>query len=246
MNPLRCQWPRPGSTKPGNSRKPTPGVSNCFACIAALVLSFALGLPLAQAADNDGGMWLTANLSRPLRDDLVAGLIIEPRFDQDAGRLERMLLRPSITRNFARTALTFGYDAHLIQAPRDRLEQRLWQQLQFTPGDSPWRALLRLRVEERFIEDIGGMVLTTRWKAQVRPQVPGSDWYLRLANEVFFNLNGQARGPLAGYDQNRAQAAFGRRLGTAGIELGYQAQHLRLRGRNRLIHQFLASISLRF
>ena len=226
---------------------PTPILNRFLRAATSTTLLLSLLRPgLLPAADHEGGLWATANLGLKLRPDLTAGLIVEPRFDQDVDRLERLLFRPSVTRRIGRTSLTFGYDAHLIQEPRDRIEHRLWQQVERAGASDYWRPSYRLRLEERHFDDIGGVIFTTRWKAQVKPALGTDGAYWRAGAEVFFNFNEQSVGPREGYDQTRLQLAVGRPVGGAAVEVGYQLQHLDLRGTDRVIHQALAAVILRF
>lgn len=197
-------------------------------------------------AEQDGGLWFTALGVLPLNEDFSASLALQPRFDRDVDRYERLVVRPWITRRLdgGHTA-TLGYDAHVIEAPRDRVEHRAWQQWGWRlPVTANLRT--RLRLEERFVENVDGTGVRLRVMAIWRRALGDSGWTFEINDEIFFGLNDVAGGPRDGYDQNRFYAGFSRRLGprlTGGV--GYQMQHIDRPGDDLTLHQAFLTVTVR-
>ena len=215
-----------------------------YPLVAACVL---LLLPAISvfAADEDGGLWTSTGISRAFGDDLSADLTLQLRFDDDIGRLERTLLRPSVSYRAAHgQILTLGYDAHFIDAPRDIVEQRLWQQYQVSRDVGGPTASLRVRFEERFIDHVDGVPVRVRLRAAVKFPLAATPWHFTLANEAFLGLNDTARSQQDGFHENRAYAGFGRRISSNAVaQIGYQNQFLDGRTRDRMIHQLFIGLA---
>lgn len=201
----------------------------------------------AFAADEDGGLWTSTAVAKRFNDDISADVTLQFRFDDDIGRLERTLLRPSVSYHVApRQTLTLGYDAHFIDAPMNIVEQRLWQQYQVSHDFAPVVATLRIRLEERFIDHIDGVPVRVRLKAGADVPFANSPWRFMLANEAFIGLNDTARSQRDGFHENRAFVGFGRPL-SASIngQIGYQNQFLDGRSRDRMIHQLFLGVAVK-
>lgn len=100
-------------------------------------------------------------------------------------------------------------------------ENRGWQQYNFETFTGYGGFKLSSRLEERTVNNAGGLALRARQLVQWT--YPLNDlWYLIAAEEVFFNLNTVSWGPVTGYDQNRVFAGFGYRFNsTTRAEVGY-------------------------
>ncbi|NNM00520.1 MAG: DUF2490 domain-containing protein, partial [Gammaproteobacteria bacterium] len=96
--------------------------------LAALALCLACS---ASCADSDEGLWTTATVGGTLNENWKASVALQTRFFDGTGRLDRHLIRPSVTRLLGDgRSITLGYDAHFVDEPRGFVEQRLWQQYQ--------------------------------------------------------------------------------------------------------------------
>ena len=215
----------------------------------AIVLTLALliAAPAVFAADEDGGLWASSAVAKRFNDDFSGDVTVQLRFDDDIGRLERTLLRPSVSYHLApRQSVTLGYDAHFIDAPSDFVEQRLWQQYEVSQEFAPVVASLRIRLEERFFDHVDGVPVRVRVKAGVDVPVANSPWRLTLANEAFIGLNDTARSQPDGFHENRAFIGFGRSLSAQlNGQIGYQNQFLDGRARDRMIHQLFIGVALK-
>jgi hypothetical protein len=212
----------------------------------AMMLAILVAAAPAFAADEEGGLWASTAVAKRFNEDVSADVTVQLRFDDDIDRLERTLLRPSVSWHFApRQAFTLGYDAHFVHAPDDLVEQRLWQQYQVTQDFAPVVASLRIRLEERFIDHIDGVPVRVRLKAGADVPIANSPWRFMLANEAFIGLHGNARVQRDGFHENRAFIGFGRSLSAAlNGQIGYQNQFFDGRASDRMIHQLFVGVAL--
>jgi hypothetical protein len=194
--------------------------------ICSLILLAPLLSP-ARAADQDARLWASAEGKLFLGEEWSASLLLQDRFSDDITELERFLIRPSIDRRFGDAfALGVGYDAHLIRQPASATEHRIWQQASFRHDLVGIEAAHRLRLEERFIEDVSGVAARLRYGVRGTKSLFGSQWYAALGNEVFFNLNTRSRTLRGGFGEDRVFAGIGYRAAMGRIEAGYQLQYI--------------------
>ncbi len=210
--------------------------------LLTIVLLFASA---AQATDDDAGLWTSVGLSKPLSDRLTLGTLLQLRFIDEVETLERVLLRPHLAYKLNdRQLLSIGYDAHFIDTPSARVEQRLWQEYQLSRPFSSFTGSLRFRLEQRFIDHIDGVPVRMRVRAAVRKPIPGSVWSFSLANEAFLAINDIDAGQRDGFHENRAFAGFDRRISDdVSFQIGYQNQWIE-GGRDRMIHQLIVGFGL--
>ena len=150
---------------------------------------------------------------------------------------QQNLFRPGV--NFAlneRVTLTAGY-ANIVSwpygeyaAPRRTLENRVWQQALVSHGAGKVRLQHRFREEQRWIREYEqnggakGWRYQNRFRYFVKLTAPvRGKWFSAFYEEIFLNIapNKGART----FDQNRAYAAIGRRIGRRNsIEAGYLYQ----------------------
>lgn len=200
----------------------------------------------AVAAETDGRLWSTLQVSAPVAGDLSAALELQTRFRDDVSDLERLVVRPSITlRPRPWLAGTLGYDAHIIESPVDATEHRAWQQLA-APFELGGAALTpRVRLEERFADELSGVAVRARLGAFARLPLGSSAWSLVASEEAFVNLNSLRRGPDSGFGENRAFAGVGRDFGErVTLEVGYLNQWIERPGVPDLVNHTFA-ITLR-
>ena len=213
---------------------------------ASLLLILALADGVLAAQDNIG-LWAHAAVTKPLSERLTGGMMLQFRFNDDLRRRERTLLRPSASyRIDSSQLLAVGYDAHFINLDDDKVEQRTWQQYQVSRSLGALRTILRLRVEERFIDHVSGVPVRLRIKPGVKMPVGNSSWFFSLSNEVFVAFNEIRGGQRGGYHENRAYAGLERRLAPGVVgQLGYQNQYIERAGADLITHQIFAGIALK-
>lgn len=108
-----------------------------------------------------------------------------------------------------------------------RDENRLWQQLVFDRTADRVRALVRMRVEERFFVGMPEVVIRLRVLLRTAIALDAERvWNLVAQNEVFLHLNSAPSGPFAGFDQNRVQMTVQRQwFPWWTMDAGYQLQY---------------------
>lgn len=207
----------------------------------ALIAAQAVG-----AADDDGGLWAGAGVSKPLSKTVSAGTLVQLRFIDEVDTLERVLLRPHVAyQPHAGHVFSLGYDAHFIDTPSAKVEQRLWQEYQVSHPLAGFSAALRFRFEERFIDHVDGVPVRLRAKASINAPLAGSPWSFTLSNEAFLSIKDIRGGQRGGFHENRAYAGFGRRIANGpAIQVGYQNQWLGGRPRDRMIHQLVIGLGI--
>lgn len=219
---------------------PTKTGSSLAALAAAVLLS------ASTFAEEDAGLWFTGTGVLAIDEAWFASLALQPRFDHDIARLERFVIRPSVSRRLGNGhTATLGYDAHVIEAPRDSIEHRTWQEWGWR---LPVKIRLRTRVrlEQRYVENVDGTAVRLRLMGIWRRPLGNSGWTFELNDEVFFGMNDVSGGPRDGYDQNRFYAGFARKLNehlTGGI--GYQMQHINRARDDLTLHQVFLTLTVR-
>jgi len=166
----------------------------------------------------------------------------------DMSRLERTVLRPSLgyqVNGWLRAR--FGYDAHFIESPADRIEHRIWQQLSTKWTLNALSLTTRTRVEERLIENTDEAAVRLRLKAGVSHPIADGSWYATASNEYFVGLNDVDGGPRSGFDQNRLYFGVGHNVSdNVTAEVGYQLQYIdRASAENISVHQLMLTLKLR-
>ena len=86
----------------------------------------------------------------------------------------------------------------------------------------------RFRFEERFLQDVEGVLLRTRYQIKgIYPLGKKKIWGLVFYDEIFVNLNSRTDGPQAGIDQNRLFAGLSYKFSdNVRLETGYQLQYI--------------------
>lgn len=161
---------------------------------------------------------------------------------------QQNLFRPGVSYVLnERVTLTAGY-ANILSWPygdfpsRQRsAENRLWQQAAVTQRVGKVRLVHRFRQEQRWMREYAPGGDPLRWRYQNRfryfakATVPiQGRWFSAFYEEIFFNIapNKGARA----FDQNRAYAAIGRRVGRSNsFEVGYLYQFVAQR--NGLVNE---------
>ncbi len=210
-----------------------PALLRRIAALWVAVLACGWALPL-HAAEDDVRLWTTGVVSGELRKGLRGSVAVQARFRDDVSDLERVVVSPSLTLSLTKgIGATLGYDAHFIDSPGDSIEHRAWQQLGAVQPLLGTDAQARFRLEERFIEGVGGAALRGRLLLGFKLPVAGSRWSFEAHNELFWNLTSHGGGgPDAGFDQNRLFVGFGRPLSASTrASLGYLLQYVDRDGR---------------
>ncbi|AGY59167.1 DUF2490 domain-containing protein [Gloeobacter kilaueensis] len=175
---------------------------------------------------------------------------LQPRFRDDIGALDRILIRPAVYFNVSPTStLWFGLAiVPAFQTNGTFTETRFWQQFQNVAKAGDLLITNRSRLEERLVPNTDGTSIRLRHLLRLEyPFDAAKLWSLIVADEIFFNLN-DVRSLPAGLDQNRAFAGFGNRLTPAlKLEFGYMANFVnRPELPDRLNHNLVVTLLYNF
>ena len=176
----------------------------------------------------DTQQWTIVTVTKDLSRRWIGYFEVQPRFGENIGNVSQLLVRPAMGyRVNERLTLWSGYAWTPLIEPDFKDEHRLWQQALYEERRGKTRLSYRMRLEERFIEDIDET--SFRLRNMVRLMYPISAdqrWAAVAYDEVWINLNSTSDGPLSGFDQNWAFVGVNRQVNKRlGIETGYQMIH---------------------
>ena len=243
---------RAGIRQPScSSACPATGVKRVIASgalklFAVAMLVSLIGCPSgARAADNDIQLWPSATISHGFGENFGAHFMARGRFDDDVSETKDYLLRPFVSWLPTKSVtLDLGYD--YLHSFTSASENRIWQAGQHS---ITWHDLIasnRIRLDQRFIENVDGVVVRFRYRFRATHPLWSSWLYGVISDEVFTNVNDQGAGPIAGFEQNRLRFAldvrFKKRL---RVESGYEYQYVKSRdGAETNTHTFIIEFSL--
>jgi hypothetical protein len=202
----------------------------------SLIVGLALLVPQGVRAQtslpavHDTQLWLQGLALVPVGEHWTLHGEIQPRWNEDLSHFDQGILRGAIGRRVgSRVTLWGGYAYTPRWIGGDRLdEQRTWEQASITlPAAGKWAPSLRLRQEQRFLEEWGDASHRFRAMARIVRPLGASGWSLALWDEYMVTLDDTVGGPRQGFDQNRVFAGALRKL-TAEVSLegGYIWQYL--------------------
>jgi hypothetical protein len=151
----------------------------------------------------------------PVGDAWIVHAEAQPRWNEDVSQRDQLLLRGALGRRLGpRLSVWGGYGYIPRWASGDLLhEQRLWQQVSATlPPVGRWMPSLRLRQEQRFLEQWGDTSHRFRALGRLVRPIGASPWSVAVWDEYFVTLDDTSRGPAQGFDQNRLFLTALRRL----------------------------------
>jgi Protein of unknown function (DUF2490) len=207
----------------------------------------------------DFRLWSPVFMTVKLPSSFLAYTEVQPRFaDLDGeGHIDQLLLRPAIgyqvTENLS---LWQGYawvgnynQKHTPPQSPFFEESRIYQQILYTRKFDSFKIVNRTRLEERWIEHVDGTAVRFRTMLRGQYALPmAPDWALVASDEVFVHLNTVgARGPQAGFDQNRFFVGINRTFSKYfNMDVGYQNQLLNSRTIPNLANQMNHTILFQF
>jgi hypothetical protein len=216
--------------------------------LSALCLTVMLGVSGTAQADSDEDLqlWSPVFLTVPVSEKWKLALETQPRFKSNITELGQMIVRPSIGYQLTpKFSLWQGY-AYTPQFNPHVNVQNIWQQAVLETHPKAFTLRNRLRLEERFIQDVSGTPLRLRHQFYVlHPIGKSKKWGLVGSNEVFLNLNSHNSGPQSGLDQNRLYAGISRQINKKiRAEGGYLLQYINRPSpvRNNLNHVIMLSL----
>lgn len=201
---------------------------------------------VSAKVENDLGLWTPIYINIPATKKVKTNFEINPRIQENVTDFNQLIIRPSIGYYLTDNLSVWqGYAWVTNYIPDFVSEQRIWQQLLHEKEFNRFKLSNRFRFEERFIDNINGVPLRTRY--MFRSQIPFTDdkkWSFVFFDEVFVNLNSKDSGPKAGIDQNRFFVGLNRKFSKSfNAEGGYLMQYINIAGNseNRLNHNILVN-----
>jgi hypothetical protein len=185
--------------------------------VATLLIS---GSGLARADDDDLASWSLLFANHDFDDRWAVSLQVEARFRDDISESDELVVKPAGYFRFNKwLQLAAGYKH--IQKHEAPDEDDAWQEILLRHQMSRVGVTHQVRLEERFIENISGVIPRLRYLVHL--EVPLTErFYLGFSEAARFNTTGKGEGPVTGFEQNRIYGGVGFRAGKyARIELGY-------------------------
>lgn len=204
-----------------------------------------------QATDEDLQVWPVARVNHALDEDWSLSFLTRGRFDDDVSHEKDVLVRPFVSWTLIdgvplidSLTVMAGYD--YLHSFDGRSEHRAWQAAHHAVERGRFRFVHRIRLDERFVEDVDPTIFRLRYRLSTSRPISGSRCYALVSEEVFVNLNDDDEGPLDGFEQNRLRLGLGRRFfGRLRAEGGYEFQYARRRTDPDVFrHVFFLELSL--
>jgi hypothetical protein len=132
-----------------------------------------------------------------------------------------LVCKPAINFHFNETwAFSNGYK--YIDKHHGSNEQDIWQECHYNKTFDDLVTGFQVRLEERFIDDLSGVIPRLRLLQHVSHPIGDTPLYLTGFGAVRFNLDDKGEGPVSGFEQSRLYAALGRHIGNQTLfEVGY-------------------------
>jgi hypothetical protein len=209
--------------------------------------------------NQDFRLWAPVFMTMKLPSSFLAYMEVQPRFadlDED-GHIDQLLLRPAVGYQLTENlSIWQGYawvgtynQRHTPPQSPFFEESRIYQQILYSRKFDSFKITSRTRLEERWIEHVDGTAV--RFRTMLRGQYPlpmAPEWALVAADEIFVHLNTVgARGPQAGFDQNRVFVGVNRTFSKYfNMDVGYQNQLLNSRTIPNLANQMNHMVLIQF
>ncbi len=207
----------------------------------------------------DFRLWSPVFMTAKLPSSFLAHLEVQPRFADldEAGHIDQLILRPAIGYQLTENlSIWQGYawvgnfnQPHTPPRPAFFEESRIYQQILYSRKFDSFKITSRTRLEERWIEHVDGTAVRFRTGLRGMYSLPKApEWALVASDEVFVHLNTVgARGPQAGFDQNRFFVGINRTFSKYfNMDVGYQNQLLNSRSIPNLANQMNHTILFQF
>ena len=189
----------------------------------------------SRATENDFQLWPVGRIHHAINENWSVSFMARGRFDDDASHSKDYLLRPYVSWTIVDNvpfvdSLTVmaGYD--YLHSFDGRDEHRAWQSAHHAVEHKRFRVVHRVRMDERFVEDISPTIFRFRYRMRTSYPFGKSEWYGFASDEIFVNINDDNQGPVQGFEQNRFRLGVGRHVfGRLRVTGGYEFQYARRR-----------------
>ncbi len=178
--------------------------------------------------DTDLQAWFVTSASHEFHNGTTATVELQPRWNNNITQADRILLSGSLSFPVTKTlSVAQGYTWRGLFQPVFTNENRPWQQLQWKWTHGRLTFSERVRLEERFLENSGGITLRGRAMSRLAIALDRRKrWAWVLSDELYHNLASNADPPKNGFEQNRLFTGFNRKLThDLTVEAGYLMQY---------------------
>lgn len=213
-----------------------------FLLLSIVLISNTFTLP-CKAIESDLGLWTRTRIDIPITKKIDGRIYASPRWLDNSTDFNQFILHSllgyKLNKNFS---IWQGYAWSTTYIPTFRREQRLYNDLVLESNYKKLKIENRVRFEERFLQDIEGLSLRSRYRLKGSyPLDKKGNWSAVLFDEIFFNCNSHNSGPQAGLDQNRIYLGLNRKINEHfNIDGGYQLQHSHKKGAdNDILNHFI-------
>jgi len=218
--------------------------------VPCLALTLSTQAAPVRADDVDTQQWTLFTVQKEFSPRWRGYFEVQPRFGANISNLERVLVRPAIGyRLNSKLSVWQGYGWTPLISPEFEDEHRLFQQLLYEDTLGETALTNRTRLEERIIEGAGGTAMRLRNMIRLsRPISKDKKWAVVGYDELFWNLNDTDRGPVSGFDQNRAFLGVSRQVNSKlRVETGYQFVLINTprTSENRRLNVWLVGVALK-
>lgn len=196
--------------------------------------------------------WLVYSHNQKLSDKWSIGADFQLRTADDYQYIKVLLFKPGINYSLNKKInLSSGFAYLKIYlrpvVANSRLDEKMiWEQISYNSKFNQVSVLNRLRIEQRFIEQLNDHVFSQRLRYALQLQFPlqkltnqkfEKGFYLGLQNEVLFNIQNKEQLTNHFFDQNRAYLAIGYRFSpSVDLESGYMNQSIKRKDDNYTIN----------
>jgi hypothetical protein len=197
---------------------------------AVLTLGAVAAHAQSPATVHDTQFWLLLLGQIPVGDKYVVHLEAQPRWKNDMQDKDQLLLRAALGRRLGPRVTVWGGYGYIPRWSGDTVfhEQRIWEQVSSTfPKVGKWAPSIRLRQEQRFLEQWGDTSHRFRALGRLVRPIGASPWSVAVWDEWFYTLDETVGGPRQGYDQNRFFVTVLRKMSpSVTLEGGYLWQNV--------------------
>ena len=207
--------------KRSDTPKLPPPRCNSARVVAIALFTFLGYSTAARSAEPDLHLWFPVQVIHPLCDDLTVSMQTELRLQDNISEQNELIYKPALNYHFDPTwAVSVGYK--YIDKYRKANEHDLWQEGHFNKTFDDLVTGFQVRLEERFIDDIDGVIPRLRFLEHVSHPIGDSRCHLTGFGAIRFNLDDKGQGPVSGFEQSRIYAGLGRHIGEhIQFEVGY-------------------------
>lgn len=189
--------------------------------VAVAVLAFLLGTKDAKSADNDLQLWFPVQVVHPFDDEWTVSMQTEPRLKDDISEFSELVFKSGVHYHLD-PSWVFSAGYKYSDKYKKANEQDPWQEITFNKTFDDLVTGYQVRLEERLIDDIDGILPRVRFLTHLSHPLGDSPYYLTGFGAVRFNLDDKGEGPVSGFEQSRIYAGLGRHFGDhIQFEVGY-------------------------